>query len=143
MICSLTDLEQVFSDWGPWATKFDGKWSLIVKKWVTICAYHVSLAMSHACMGWQNALMLHISVYHSGEVTTIFFSMHFTHLYGQKNVLNEKNRSDKRKSIFSIFFNFFHISPKFFVQTPNASYIQPRTFEWATGSKGATIGSFL
>ena len=110
---------------------------------MTIWAYHVSLAMSHVCMGWQNALMLHILVYHSEEVTSIFFSMHFTQSHGQKNVSNEKNCSDKNKSIFSIFFNFFFISPKFLVQTPNASYVKPRTFKWATGSKGVTIGSFL
>ena len=110
---------------------------------MTICAYHVSLAISHACMCWQNGLMLHISVYHSEEVTSIFFSMHFTQSCGQKNVSNKKNCGDKKKQIFSIFFISFLISPKIFVQTPNASYVRPRTFKWATGSKGVTIGSFL
>ena len=85
---------------------------------MTICAYHVSLAMSHVCMGWQNALMLHILVYHSEEVTSIFFSMHFTQSCGQKNVSNEKNCGDKKKLIFSIFFNFFLFLQKSLFKRP-------------------------
>ena len=85
---------------------------------MTICAYHVSLAMSHACMGWQNALMLHISVYHSEEVTSMFFSMHFTQSCGQKNVSNEKKLRWQEKIDFFNFFHFFLFLQKSLLKRP-------------------------
>ena len=86
---------------------------------MTIFAYHASSAMKHAYMGLQNALMLHTSVYHNEEVTSIFFSMHFTHWYGQKKVSNGKNQSDKKIHFLKLFtISFTYLQKSVFDRSP-------------------------
>ena len=87
----------------------------MVRKWLTIFAYHLSLAMQRACMGLQIALMLHTSVYHIEEVTSIFFPCILLIGMVRKKSQMEKTRVTKKFNFFNFLQYLLHISKNLYL----------------------------